>query len=131
LALHIRSFIRLGEKIALEQLLCHLVGDYLLQNDWMASNKTKDMSVAAIHGATYFLPFFLITNSFWALIVILITHIIIDHYSLAREFNKLKNDCWTFNGFPLDRPIWLTTWVIIIMDNTMHLLINYFALRYL
>ena len=115
----------------MEQLLCHLVGDYLLQTDWMASNKVRDWSAAMIHGMTYIIPFFFISDSMAAMLAILLSHIFIDHYEIAKQFNRFKNQCWTPNGFPEERPVWLTTWVIIIMDNTMHLLINYLSIRYL
>lgn len=34
-------------------------------------------------------------------------------------------------GYPPDRPDWLVVWLTIIADNTLHLTINYLALRYL
>jgi hypothetical protein len=33
-------------------------------------------------------------------------------------------------GYPPDRPEWLCVWLLIIADNTMHLAINYAALRW-
>ncbi len=33
-------------------------------------------------------------------------------------------------GYDPDRPIWLTVWLSIITDNSMHIAINYVALRY-
>ena len=39
------------------ELLCHLVGDYVLQNHAMASLKTKSSFWAAIHALLYTLPF--------------------------------------------------------------------------
>lgn len=34
-------------------------------------------------------------------------------------------------GYPPTTPIWLSTWLLIIADNTLHLAINYAALRWL
>jgi hypothetical protein len=34
-------------------------------------------------------------------------------------------------GYPPSTPIWMATWLTIICDNTLHLTINYLALRYL
>jgi len=34
-------------------------------------------------------------------------------------------------GYPPNRPAWLAVWLTIIADNTLHLTINYLALRYL
>jgi hypothetical protein len=124
--------------IALWIVLAHLVGDYLIQSDWMASEKTKRWWPAIAHGATYTLPYALITQSPWALVVIASTHVVIDHYRLARHVCWLKNQLaprrfrstWQDSkatGYPSDKPIWMAVWLMIIADNTMHLLINAFA----
>lgn len=47
---------------ALGVLLAHLVGDYLLQSDWMANEKTKRRWPAWAHAITYGLPFLLVTH---------------------------------------------------------------------
>lgn len=115
----------------MEQLLCHLWGDYILQGDWEANNKAKSKWIALFHGFTYSLPFLLLTQSPIALLIIWQTHSVIDHYKLAAKLTQIRNWNWTTaNGFPVDRPVWLTTWVIILIDNTLHLTINYLALRY-
>jgi hypothetical protein len=113
----------------MSELLCHLWGDYLLQNDWLDNQKLKSIWVAMLHAFLYSLPFLLLTRSIIALLIIFGTHAIIDRYRIAAQFTKLAN--WKFdgdNGFAVDRPVWLTTWLIIIIDNTMHLTINHFAL---
>ena len=66
------------------QLILHLIGDYLLQSDWMALNKTKCSKAAAAHAVTYSLPFLLICPSAEAFLVICITHFFIDRFRLAR-----------------------------------------------
>jgi hypothetical protein len=53
-----------------ESLLAHLAGDYLIQSDWMATEKVKRWWPAVVHGTTYGLPFLLITQSPAALAVI-------------------------------------------------------------
>lgn len=133
----------------MEQLLCHLVGDYWLQNDWMALNKKKQWFPAIVHGIIYTLPFLLLTRSILALSIICISHIVIDHTNLVGRLNQLKN--WNFEnelvaytqkiGFGKSksismnlndgyngRPLFIRIWLIIIQDNILHLLINYFAL---
>lgn len=116
----------------MNELLAHLVGDYLIQSHWMAVNKVKAWKPAILHGLSYSLPFLLITNSLCTLFIIAVTHIIIDRYRLANYIAKIKNWNWkTSNGYPEEAPIWLTVWLMIIADNTMHLLINHFALKLL
>jgi len=115
----------------MEQLICHLVGDYVLQTNWMARYKLEKISVAAVHAFTYVLPFIFITRSFWALFVIFSTHTIIDHYRLARHVIRFRNWCWTDNGFPTETPSHIAQGVSIVVDNTIHLLINFLAIKYL
>ena len=74
-----------------DQLVAHAVGDYIIQSDWMADNKTKSDVAALIHAATYTLPFLLITTDALALAWILMTHFFIDRYRLSRFVNWFKN----------------------------------------
>ncbi len=130
----------------MEQLILHLTGDYLTQSDWMANNKTKAFTPAAVHALVYSLPFLLL-GGWLAFAVILGTHFFIDRYRLARfvvyaknqlgmpasEFAKPEYD-WSncsATGYPSERPAWLAVWLLIAADNTLHLAINYAALRWL
>jgi hypothetical protein len=120
------------------QLLAHLVGDYILQTDKMARLKTGSWLWAIMHGLTYSLPFMLFGPSLAALAVIAGSHIIIDRFRLARFVVEFKNrltdwngDFRTPTGYAEDSPPWLSFWLLIIADNTIHLCINFAALRYL
>jgi hypothetical protein len=124
----------------MEQLLLHLIGDYLTQTDWMASEKTRRNVAALAHATVYTVPFLLLSPSSAALMVIGVTHYLIDRYRLARYVVFAKN--WMTNrelrwsacsatGYPETMPAWLSVWLLIIADNTMHLCINYAALRWL
>jgi hypothetical protein len=107
----------------------HLIGDYLIQNDWMATNKTKHSGACLIHAALYTLPFIALTQGPPPLLAIAGTHFVIDRWRLALRLVQLKNWNWSPTGFPGDRPPFLTVWVTILVDNTLHLLINYLVLR--
>jgi len=120
------------------QLLAHLVGDYILQTDKMATCKTSSWLWAIMHGLTYSLPFMLFCRSLPALAVIAGSHIVIDRYRLARFVVAFKNrvtdwrgDFNTPTGYLASSPPWLAFWLLIIADNTIHLCINYAALRFL
>lgn len=77
------------------ELLCHLVGDYCLQNHWMAMNKTKSTPVALVHATAYSLPFLVLIlwswtpygavrpYRLWPLLIIWGTHFLIDRLRLA------------------------------------------------
>jgi len=101
-------------------LLAHLVGDYLIQSHWMTVEKTKRWWPAIVHATTYGLPFLLITQSPAAMAVIVGTHAVIDRYRLARHVVWAKNQLAPAGH----RPAWLAVWLLIIADNTLHLLIN-------
>lgn len=128
-----------------DQLVAHAVGDYILQSHWMATEKTKQHTAAAIHAVTYTLPFALITQSFAALAVICGTHFLIDRYRLARFVVWLKNGPmrwsdeegeWrmkhvTATGYQDDVPAWLSVWLLIAADNIMHVICNALAITYI
>jgi len=110
-----------------DQLVAHLVGDYILQSQWMAENKTRNSIAALTHAASYTIPFVLITRDPIALIIIIGTHFFIDRFRLARYvvwFKNGMNGPVTDTGYPEYLPKWLSTWLLIITDNTMHLLCN-------
>lgn len=117
---------------ALGIVLAHLVGDYLLQSHWMATCKTQRWWPAIAHGLTYTLPYLFVTRSITALAIICLTHIVIDRYRLARHVVWAKNlmaprafrSGHTATGYPETTPAWLAVWLLIIADNTLHLLIN-------
>lgn len=77
--------------IGLWIILAHLVGDYLIQSHWMATEKVNRWWPAIAHGLSYTLPYALVTQSPVALVVIAGTHILIDRYRLAKHVVWLKN----------------------------------------
>src|SRR5262245_1536701 len=124
----------------MEQLLLHLIGDYVTQTDWMARAKISTTLAALCHAVVYALPFLLLSPSLAAIAVIAVSHFLIDRYRLARyvAFGKNKLTNWKLNwadcsatGFPADVPAGQAFWLMILVDNTMHLSINYGALRWL
>ena len=125
----------------MEQLILHAWGDYLTQSDWMAQRKMKSSWAAFCHAMVYSLPFFLI-GTWQAVAVVFVTHFFIDRFRLVRYVVWFKNlmgpkgfrrpwsEC-SATGYPPESPPWLSTWLMIIADNTLHITINYCALRWL
>lgn len=118
-------------------IFAHMVGDYLLQSDWMAKGKTSQWWPAIIHGITYGLPFLLLTQSPLALLVIVGTHILIDRFRLAKYLIWLKEHIsprswWprkvTATGYSEENPPFMAVWLMIIADNLIHIIINSLAL---
>jgi hypothetical protein len=127
------------------QIICHLFGDYVIQSDWMALEKTKRHVPAVAHALTYGLPFLLLRPSLAAWAVIVGTHFIIDRWRLARYVCWAKNQLAPqrhryalpdagFSGYPAQRDEdtpYITFWLLIAADNAMHIAINAAALAVL
>lgn len=92
------------------QLICHLLGDYVLQNQPMAQEKTGSTFWALLHATFYMIPFIVVGTihhythhdelfaiSVPAIIVMWFTHMIIDRYRLASWWVKFWG-VGTFNS---------------------------------
>jgi len=126
--------------ITADQLLAHLVGDYVLQTNWMANNKATQSLATLVHAIVYTLPFLFLTTNPISLAVIVGTHFFIDRYRLARYVIWVRNipfpghrpwsECKE-TGFPAGLPPFMATWLLIIVDNTIHIIINGLAITYI
>ena len=83
---------RVKKKEMFELLLGHLAGDYLLQNQWMSMNKSKNTltgwMAALVHCIIYTLAVCLFMQNFqpiW-IVVVFLTHFPIDKFSLAEYY---------------------------------------------
>lgn len=120
-------------------LAAHFVGDYLLQTNHMAREKTERWIPAILHGITYTIPFLFLTSSPLALLFISATHIVIDRYRLVKYVIWFKNQFapqrhrhpLTPTGYSSDTPDWLAVSLMIVTDNLIHVILNAFALIYL
>ena len=68
-------------------IFCHLIGDYVLQNNFLATTKGENWYHLFVHCALYCLPFFIVFGITWQLVYIFITHFIID--SMKARYNKI------------------------------------------
>jgi hypothetical protein len=64
----------------MEQLLVHLLGDFIGQSDYMALNKSKKTIPCLVHVLIYTSCFLLLTTSWKALVFIGVTHFILDRW---------------------------------------------------
>ena len=69
-------------------ILCHLVGDYVLQCDFIAKTKGSNLYHLFVHCALYCLPFVLLYGIDWKIGILFASHIIID--VLKARFNKIS-----------------------------------------
>ena len=123
----------------MEQLILHLLGDYVTQSDWMARNKAKAILPALCHAMAYSSPFLLIGSPL-AVLFIFASHLLMDSYGLARYLVWVRNwvgpgyhpwaEC-SVTGSHRNMPEWRALWLLIAADNTVHLMCNYAALRWM
>lgn len=100
-------------------LIGHLAGDYLLQNDWQAQNKTRCSVACTVHCLLYTLAVW--ACSFWwmpawGLLVCFAAHWPLDRWRLAGRWMRSVSGQSQFASGPL------SPWSVIIVDNTFHLL---------
>ena len=110
----------------MEQLILHLVGDYLLQNDWMALGKKNRGAfghlTCTVHCLLYSLPFFLITSPL-QVTLIFVTHFLIDRWYFIKWYMNLVGQ--KKFAQPPTAP-----WSIFFVDNTFHLVCNYLIITF-
>ena len=123
-----------------DQIVAHLVGDFVLQSDWMATEKSKKALATLAHASCYVLPFLLLTTNMLSLAIIGGTHFLIDHFKLARVVIWVRNLPWPGrkswrecceNQFAAGIPPFMSAWLLVIVDNTMHILVNGAAIKYI
>lgn len=93
----------------------HLIGDYIIQNDWMAKGKKTSSWICAVHVATYMIPYLLCGFTWWQLLAIGAEHFIQDRTNVVvwsmRVLGKSQ-----FAEAPM------APWSIIVLDNIYHIL---------
>lgn len=69
-------------------ILCHLVGDYLFQTDFIAKTKGSNWYHMFVHCGLYIAPFAFFFGITWQLSVLFAAHMIID--PLKARYNKIN-----------------------------------------
>lgn len=75
-------------ELLLKLVFCHLIGDYVLQCDFIARTKGENWYHLFVHCILYCLPFYAVFGITWQLSIIFITHIIID--ALKARYKKIS-----------------------------------------
>ena len=93
----------------------HLIGDFLLQNDWMAFGKKQKPWICAVHVAAYMVPFLFCDFVWWQLAIIAVQHYAQDRTDFVMWLMKAKGSEKFATG-----PC--SPWSIIVTDNIIHIL---------
>lgn len=104
-------------------ILAHFIGDYILQNDFVARNKKSSSLVCAFHVFWYMLPFLLCGLSWLQLVLIAIQHFLQDRTEFVVWFMKAKG-----SGKFAQEPF--APWSIIVTDNILHIAWMWLVIKY-
>lgn len=94
----------------------HLVGDFLLQNRWMAENKNKKIAPLLAHSTVYTLAVTAFSLAggglrWYFLVLVFLTHVFLDRRSFvlfwARKVTKTTD----------------VPWLLVMIDQSWHLLV--------
>lgn len=97
-------------------LVGHLVGDYLLQNDWMALNKKKSSLHCTIHCLIWTYCVILFSQwPLWTFLPLFITHFIQDRTNIITWYMDTVGQ-HSFRTGPC------APWSSIVVDNVFHIL---------
>jgi len=110
----------------------HLVGDYLLQNDWMALNKKKQVLPLLVHVVLWTLSVIVFTG--WILLewpkfmlvvsILAFTHAVQDHTDIVSKWMNLIGQK-QFRTGPC------APWSIIVVDNVWHIVTLWFVWKFI
>lgn len=100
--------------------VCHLIGDFLLQNDWMQA-KSKNSVVCSVHVAAYSIPFwFMLWQGhlpLWAVLLILTEHWLQDRFGLhlkwMKAYRQSSPDKWPVGPLCIDQAFHIASIAIV------------------
>lgn len=93
----------------------HLIGDYLIQTDWMASGKKQSSWICLVHVLTYLIPFLFTGLAWWQIALIGLQHFVQDRTNLVVWLMQVKGSA-VFAQPPF------APWSVILTDNILHIL---------
>ena len=96
-------------------LYAHMIGDFILQSDWMAKGKKVNSWICAVHIFFYMTPFVFTGLPWVALAIIAVQHFIQDRTNFV-SWSMILLGKPTFSQPPF------APWSIILMDQLYHIL---------
>lgn len=103
----------------IEAIIGHLVGDYLLQNDWMALNKKKSTFHCVVHCSIWTACVVLFAAwPLWTVLPLFATHFVQDRTQVINWYMR------TVGQVQFAKPP-MAPWSMIVVDNVWHLVAIY------
>ena len=69
-------------------IVSHMIGDYVLQCDYIAKTKGENWYHLLVHCVLYCVPFYFFFGVDWRLLIVLVTHVVID--ALKARFHRIN-----------------------------------------
>ena len=91
-----------------------VIGDYIIQNDYMAQNKKKSWKHCLLHAATFMIPFLFCDLNWFVLYLIALQHYIWDRTNIVGWILEKKGSKKFLDDF--------YPWSWILTDNIHHIL---------
>lgn len=108
----------------IDAIVGHLVGDYLVQNDWMALNKKQSTLHCSVHCFLWSLAVLLFSG--WSVVwlpVLFVGHFVQDRTNIIGVYmNAVGQSQFAKN---------LAPWSVIIVDNVWHIVFLWCVNRYI
>lgn len=106
-------------------IVAHLIGDFLLQNDWMASNKKCRTSPCIIHVLLYLIPFLFASLEWWQILLIGLQHFAQDRTNFVfwwiRVWKRVPSEQMGFLPFAVDQSFHIAfIEIVILFGNYLH-----------
>ena len=131
--------------------LSHFIGDFILQSHYIAERKLKNFLVCVLHVLLYIIPFYFLVSANWKfLFVVAAAHLLIDFFRVAEYLSWIKNvlfnpkilildkaELHRYNlqnckfGYPKDVPEHVAFWLMIAVDQILHVSTNALIYYYL
>ena len=71
--------------------MCHAVGDYVLQNDFLAKTKGDNFYHLLIHCILYCVPFAVVYGIDYKIAILFVTHVLIDCWKCRKEIGYVED----------------------------------------
>ena len=85
-------------QVHMNPFVVHLIGDFILQNEWMVENKKIKSIVCFVHVLVYLIPFLLTGLQWWQILLIGVQHFAQDRSQFVfwwmRVWKKVDPEKW-------------------------------------
>ncbi len=72
-------------------LICHFIGDYFLQSEYIAGTKGESLYHLIVHCALYTAPFAVIFGIRWMIAIIFVSHAVVDFLKCRKILSYVQD----------------------------------------